>query len=388
MQRSSSACALKFAYQTAQFIIFYMRPRHYATLLTLLISIPVVLTLGLLGWACYPIALPRTEVEVRIKPGSDAIKIAHQLQQNGIDIHPRLFYFLVKLVQYRLPSQPKSGTYAIQSGLTPYQIYMKMVRGDVVYVDITIIEGWSFQQMRAAINAQPRLTHVSFDMTPAQLLNAIGAQAHDFCGNEKPCTPHFSFASCLKNTNAVSCNQAIEGLFSPDTYRFTPGTSDLDLYKQAYHAQKKRLHSAWLSRDNNLPYRNPYEALIMASIIEKETGFAPDRHLIAAVFINRLKKNMRLQTDPSVIYGLGEKFNGNLRKQDLLADTPYNTYTRTGLPPTPISLPSKTSIMAALHPAAVDLLYFVGRGDGSSVFSRDLLEHNRAVNQFQRKPQR
>lgn len=365
-----------------------MRLRHYTALLTLLIITPVLLTLGLLGWACFPIALPRSEIEVTIKPGSDAIKIAHQLKQNGIDIHPRLFYFWVKLVQYWLPGQPKSGTYAIQSGLTPYQIYMKMVHGDVVYVDITIIEGWSFQQMRAAINAQPRLIHASLNMTPAQLLNAIGAQENDFCGDGKPCIPNFSFASCLKKTNAMSCNQLLEGLFFPDTYRFSPGTSDLDLYRQAYRAQQKLLHTAWLSRDHNLPYSNPYEALIMASIIEKETGLAPDRNLIAAVFINRLRKNMRLQTDPSVIYGLGNKFDGNLRKQDLLTDTPYNTYTRAGLPPTPISLPSKASIMAALHPATVDLLYFVGRGDGSSIFSKDLSEHNRAVKQFQRKPQR
>jgi UPF0755 protein len=365
-----------------------MQRRHYITLFTLLISIPVLFALGLLGWARYPIALPHKEVEVRIKPGSDAIKIAHQLKQSGIDVHPRLFYLLVKLVQYWLPDQPKSGTYAIQSGLTPYQIYMKMVRGDVVYLDITIIEGWSFEQMRAAINAQPRLTQVSLGMTPTQLLNAIGAQANDFCGIEKSCMPDTSFASCLKNTNAANCNQVLEGLFFPDTYRFEAGTTDLDLYKQAYRAQKKLLQSAWFSRDNTLPYRNLYEVLIMASIIEKETGLAPDRHLIAAVFINRLRKNMRLQTDPTVIYGLGKKFDGDLRKQDLLTDTPYNTYTRIGLPPTPISLPSKASIMAALHPANVDLLYFVGRGDGSSVFSRDLLEHNRAVNQFQRKPQR
>lgn len=199
-----------------------MRLRHYTALLTLLIITPVLLTLGLLGWACSPIALPRPEIEVTIKPGSDAIKIAHQLKQNGIDIHPRLFYFWVKLVQYWLPGQPKSGTYAIQSGLTPYQIYMKMVHGDVIYVDITIIEGWSFQQMRTAINAQPRLIHASLNMTPAQLLNAIGAQENDFCGDGKPCIPNFSFASCLKKTNTVSCNQLLEGLFFPDTYRFSP----------------------------------------------------------------------------------------------------------------------------------------------------------------------
>lgn len=367
-----------------------MQLRRHLIMLIVLVMIPIMIVLGLIGWSHQPINLSRPEIEVTIKPGSDALKIAHQIKQNGINIHPRLFYFWVKLAQHWIPGQPKAGTYAITNGLTPYQIYMKMVRGEMVHISVTIIEGWTFQQMREAINAQPRLTHDSLTMTSAQLLQAIGARPDDFCnrsGDTQSCANTLPTSPCVKHSNTSICIETLEGLFFPDTYIFTPGASDLEIYKQAYRAQQKLLHTAWQSRAANLPYRNLYEALIMASIIEKETGLIQDRSLIAAVFINRLKKNMRLQTDPSVIYGLGKNFDGNLRKQDLLADTPYNTYTRIGLPPTPISLPSKASIAAALHPEKVDWLYFVARGDGSSIFSKNLSEHNRAVNQFQRAPQ-
>ena len=175
-----------------------------------------------------------------------------------------------------------------------------------------------------------------------------------------------------------------EGLFYPDTYRFARGSSDLDIYKQAHQALLKKLNDAWESRSANLPYKNAYEALIMASIIEKETGKRSERPLIAAVFVNRLRSGMLLQTDPTVIYGLGDKYNGKIYKKDLLTDTPYNTYTRGGLPPGPIALPGLESLTAALHPASSDVLYFVARGDGSSQFSTNLTDHNRAVNKYQR----
>ena len=175
-----------------------------------------------------------------------------------------------------------------------------------------------------------------------------------------------------------------EGLFAPETYVFDPGTSDIDIYRQAYRAQTKLLQDAWAARKPDLPYASPYAALTMASIIEKETGQASERAMIAGVFVNRLKQGMLLQTDPSVIYGIGPSFDGNLRKRDLLADGPYNSYTRAGLPPTPIALPGRASIEAALNPANTSALYFVSRGDGTSHFSTTLAEHNRAVDAYQR----
>jgi UPF0755 protein len=176
----------------------------------------------------------------------------------------------------------------------------------------------------------------------------------------------------------------LEGLLFPDTYFYAPHTSDLDVLRRAYRLQHDKLLAAWETRAQGLPYRTPYEALIMASIVEKETGAAAERPRIAGVFINRLKLGMRLQTDPTVIYGLGDRFDGNLRRDDLQRDTPYNTYTRTGLPPTPIAMPSEAAIEAALNPAKTDALYFVARGDGTHVFSSTLEAHNRAVNRYQR----
>jgi UPF0755 protein len=205
------------------------------------------------------------------------------------------------------------------------------------------------------IAAQPELKPDSARMSTANLLKAIGAS------EEHP-----------------------EGLFAPDTYVYDPGTSDLDVYRQAYRMQMKLLQDAWANRSPDLPYNTPYEALIMASIIEKETGQPSERAMIAGVFVNRLKLGMLLQTDPTVIYGMGATFDGNLRKRDLLTDGPYNTYTRTGLPPTPIALPGRASIEAALRPANTTALYFVSRGDGTSHFSATLNEHNRAVDKYQR----
>jgi UPF0755 protein len=249
----------------------------------------------------------------------------------------------------------KAGNYELRRGMTVYDLFLMITEGSTVQRSITFIEGWSFRQMREALNQHEDIRHLSMPMTDAEIMQHIGAP------QSNP-----------------------EGLFFPDSYFFERGMSDLDILKRAYHTMQRKLERAWEGRAAELPYRTPYEALIMASLIEKETGRSSERPMISRVFLNRLRLGMRLQTDPTVIYGLGESFDGNLRKRDLLADTPYNTYTRHGLPPTPIAMPGMAAIEAALHPANGSALYFVGKGDGSHVFSPTLSEHNRAVNRYQR----
>jgi UPF0755 protein len=235
------------------------------------------------------------------------------------------------------------------------QLLAMLTEGDVTQHAITIVEGTTFAQLKRTLRDNPRLAHRVDDLSDAELLARIGA------------------------TEPVP-----EGLFFPDTYYFAAGSSDLAVLKRAYRALHERLDAAWSRRAPNLPLATPYEALILASLVEKETGQAKDRPLVASVFVNRLARGMRLQTDPAVIYGLGERFDGNLRKRDLEADSPYNTYVRDGLPPTPIALPSQASLDAVVDPPATPYLYFVARGDGSSQFSATLPEHNRAVAKYQK----
>jgi UPF0755 protein len=249
----------------------------------------------------------------------------------------------------------RAGRYSVERGITLSGLLAKLQAGDVIRERLTVVEGIAFREMRALLSAQTELRQDSARMSAEELLKAVGA------GETHP-----------------------EGLFAPETYVYDPGTSDLDIYRQAYRAQMKLLQDTWAGRQPDLPYASPYEALIMASIIEKETGQASERAMIAGVFVNRLRLGMLLQTDPSVIYGMGAAFDGNLRKRDLLADGPYNSYTRAGLPPTPIALPGRASIEAALRPANTSALYFVSRGDGTSHFSATLAEHNRAVDAYQR----
>jgi UPF0755 protein len=230
-----------------------------------------------------------------------------------------------------------------------------MTRGEVSQGELMLPEGWSFRQWRARIDQHPHLQHLSSNLSEAELLAKLGIPA-----------------------------ASIEGLLFPDTYLFDKQSTDLELYGRAYRAMQAKIDSAWAQRAASLPYKTPYEALIMASIVEKETGRDADRPMVASVFVNRLRIGMLLQTDPTVIYGLGTAFDGNLRKRHLQTDTPYNTYTRAGLPPSPIAMPGMASIQAALNPAQSESLYFVARGDGTSQFSRTLEEHNRAVNKFQR----
>ena len=305
-------------------------------------------------WARQPLAEPATApIEFTIKPGSGVRSAMRQLHDSGVAAQPTLMEIVIRSLGRA--GAIKAGSYRLQPGSTPLSLIEMLVRGETIQESLTIIEGWSFAQMRAELVRHKWLSPVAAGLSDAALLAKI--------------TPDYTHP---------------EGLFYPDTYVFARGTSDLQLFQQAHAQMQKKLARAWASRAANLPYASPYEALIMASIIEKETGQEAERKRIAAVFVNRLKRGILLQTDPTVIYGMGAGFDGNIRKQDLLTDTPYNTYRRAGLPPTPIALPGLAALEAALNPAATYDLYFVARGDGSSQFSDNLADHNKAVNQYQR----
>lgn len=300
-----------------------------------------------------PINLSEERIFV-VESGSSLSKIAHQLDSEGVIEHPRYLTILGRWHGHA--SQLKAGEFLLEPGLKPLQLLDKIVAGEVVQYSLTVVEGWTFRQMLQAMHAHEKLQHTLSDLTTEQIMQQLGLP------DEHP-----------------------EGRFMPETYHFPAGLSDLDFLKRAYSAMEKRLRQEWDQRQEGLPYKNAYEALIMASIIEKETAVPSERNEIAAVFVRRLQKNMRLQTDPTVIYGMGEQYDGNIRRKDLRRDTPYNTYTRHGLTPTPIALPSAESIHAALHPADGNSLYFVAKGDGSHYFSATLEEHINAVRKYQLK---
>lgn len=326
-------------------------------LIKTLFFLALMLTIGAGAWLVWyanqPLSagpLPKT---FSVTSGTSLDRLATELRAAGIIRSTWSFRILGRVLGKS--TALKAGVYEITQPLTPVALLDKMARGEVIKAAVQFIEGWTSREIRAALRQQPLLEHPSEAMDDAALLAAIGAaEGH------------------------------IEGLFFPDTYFFTPRSPDIDILRRAYQAQRAKLMAEWQTRAPNLPYRTPYEALIMASIIEKETGVEDERPRIAAVFINRLNQGMRLQTDPTVIYGLGVGFDGNLRKDDLQRDTPYNSYTRNGLPPTPIAIPGAAAIHAALHPAQTNDLYFVSRGNGKHYFSSTLDEHNRAVKQYQR----
>ncbi|MCX7627603.1 MAG: endolytic transglycosylase MltG [Methylophilaceae bacterium] len=294
-------------------------------------------------------------VTFSVKAGSTLRTVSRQLVEAGILEEPWSFSIMARLMGRA--SDLKAGNYLLEPGLTPYRLLKMLTNGDVAQLGITFIEGWTFRQFREALNRHEHIQHLSMQLSDEEILRRIGAS-----------------------------ERHPEGLFFPDTYYFSSNLSDLDILQRAYRAMQQKLEQAWKTRAPGLPYSTPYQALIMASIIEKETGKPEERRRIAGVFVNRLKRGMRLQTDPTVIYGLGSNFDGNLRKRDLLTDNPYNTYTRSGLPPTPIAMPGLGAIEAALNPDVESgYLYFVGKGDGSHVFSRTLTEHNRAVARYQLK---
>lgn len=316
----------------------------------LLLLLLTAIGAGFVYWSTQPIS--DSGYEFTIKPGSGLRSSAQQIASAGVPIQPVLFELLARLTGQQ--NKIKAGPYWAEAGITPQALLNKIVRGDFAQFSLTLIEGWTFKQMRQAILQNPHLLHDTANLTEQEILAKLP-------------------------TDYVQA----EGLFFPDTYLFPKGASDMDVYREAYDQLQLHLHKAWQQRDiKATPLRNPYEALILASIVEKETGLKSDRKMIAGVFVNRLKKGMLLQTDPSVIYGMGEQYQGNIRKRDLLQDTPYNTYTRLGLPPTPIALVGLESITAALNPAQTDALFFVARGDGSSHFSKTLDDHNRAVSNY------
>lgn len=321
-------------------------------LFVLTVVAALLLAGGLAWYGNRPLAISPLPKMISVPSGTHLKSLSTMLEREGVIENPRVFWLLGRLLGKA--GTLKVGVYTLDRPLTPLELYGKIERGEVSQVIVQFIEGWSWRDVRAALAAQPMLRNDSASMSDADLLRAIGAE-----------------------------EQHPEGLLFPDTYFYAPESSDLSVLRRAYRLQHDKLRAAWEGRAAGLPYRTPYEALIMASIVEKETGAAFERPMIAGVFINRMKLGMRLQTDPTVIYGLGERYDGNLRKIDLQTDTPYNTYTRYGLPPTPIAMPSEAAIQAALNPAKTDALYFVSRNDGTHIFSNSLAAHNRAVKRYQ-----
>ena len=309
---------------------------------------------AVLWWLDHPLDLASPAVDLSIEPGTSARGVAQAVAQSGVRVEPDLLY-----AWFRLSGQDrqiKAGSYEIEAGATPRSLLRKLVRGEESLRTVTLVEGWNFRQVRQALASAPQLAPDSASLSEAALMQQLGR-----------------------------AGVAAEGRFFPDTYSYAKGSSDLKVLARALRAMDRHLAEAWAQRTPDSPLQQPEQALVLASIVEKETGSPQDRALIAGVFTNRLRVGMPLQTDPTVIYGLGESFDGNLRKKDLQTDTPWNTYTRNGLPPTPIAMPGRAALLAAVAPARTDALYFVARGDGSSEFSRTLDAHNRAVDKYQRK---
>jgi UPF0755 protein len=322
-----------------------------------LVALVALLVSALAGlgwwWVSQPLRLRTPVVDLSIEPGALPRGVAEAVVDAGVSLDADWLFLWFRLSgQAR---QIKAGNYEIGPGTTPRSLLNKLVRGEEALRTLVIVEGWTFLQLRAALAKEEQLLRTTQGLSDTELMRQLG----------RP-------------------NQHPEGRFFPDTYAFAKGASDLALLGRALKAMDQRLAAAWAQRTAHTALKTPEQALILASIIEKETGRASERALISSVFNNRLRIGMPLQTDPTVIYGMGQAFDGNLRKKDLQTDTPWNTYTRNGLPPTPIALPGKASLLAAVQPAQSQALYFVARGDGGSQFSSTLQEHNRAVNQFQR----
>jgi len=323
-------------------------------------ALSITILLVVWGWSSYQNALEQTLVieneslDYSIKAGSSLSSVIYDLAKQNIIKNPRYLLWYARL--NGLSNKMKTGDYRLEKSKTAQDFLDDIFTGKVIQFSLTVIEGWSFNQLLVALNTHPQIKHTITDKTKAEIMQSLGLEGIHH-----------------------------EGQFLPDTYNFPKGLTDIEFLSRAHISLKSVLQKEWDNRAVGLPYNNSYEALTMASIVEKETGLASERKQIAGVFIRRLEKRMRLQTDPTVIYGMGDTFKGNIRKKDLQKDTPYNTYRRPGLPPTPIALAGRDAIYAALHPAEGNSLYFVSRGDGSHQFSSTLKEHNNAVIKYQLK---
>ncbi|HEX2332871.1 MAG TPA: endolytic transglycosylase MltG [Burkholderiales bacterium] len=325
-------------------------------MLKTLLGFLVVALAAAAGYAAWylgsPVRIGKYPVEVEIPRGAGFRTAMEQLEKSGIVIRRYEFELLARALGKE--RDIKAGSYEISQPVTPLELLQKLTRGDVTQAEVRLLEGWTFAQFRAALEASPHLRHDTKEMSDTDILARLNiTESHP------------------------------EGLFFPDTYLFGKGASDLAVLRRSYRAMARHLKEEWEARDPTVPYHSPYEALIMASIIEKETGQAGERDMIGGVLVNRLRIGMRLQVDPTIIYGLGAAFDGNLKRSHLAEDGPYNTYTRAGLPPTPIAMPGLASLRAAVRPGKTDAMYYVSRNDGSSHFSRTLEEHNRAVTRYQ-----
>lgn len=318
----------------------------------------ILIAVGVFAWRDYsqfadtPLALAApTTIDVPI--GTQLPGILRELERQHVRTGTSLHWRLLAR-QMGVAGKLHAGEYALDAGITPRALLAKMAAGEVIQHRFTIVEGWTFAQLREALAREAGLKQTLAASNDAAIMRALGA-----------------------------ADVPAEGQFLPETYNYVKGMDDVDILRRAHKAMSDALDKQWNLRAADLPLQSPYQALILASIVEKETARADERPLIAGVFLHRLKIGMRLQTDPTVIYGLGAAFDGNLRRGDLDTDTPFNTYTREGLPPTPIALPGAAALSAALHPAATDALYFVARGDGTHEFSPTLEAHNRAVAKYQ-----
>ena len=304
-------------------------------------------------WVHHTVSLRQGMVDLSIEPGTSPREVAQVAAKAGVPLNPRLLYLWFKFSGDA--RQIRAGSYELEGQVSPRGLLQKLVQGDEALRSVTLVEGWTFKQVRLALAKADQLKPESTPLSNAELMQRLGREGvHP------------------------------EGRFFPDTYTYSKGSTDIAVLQRAMRAMDNKLALAWSQRNPRVPLQSPDQVLTLASIVEKETGRLADQPHISAVFNNRLLLGMRLQTDPTVIYGMGEAFDGNLRKKDLLSDAPYNTYTRGGLPPTPIAMPGRQALWAATHPAATKALYFVARGDGTSAFSETLDEHNRAVNTYQR----
>ncbi|SIR38094.1 UPF0755 protein [Aromatoleum tolulyticum] len=329
-----------------------MKPLVLRLLIALALAVAAV-SAAAWWYAQRPLNLAQPVVDFTVQRGHTMRQAAAAIAAAGVDVSPRALYWIARITGKA--GRIMAGSYEVHQGITPWMLILKLSSGDVSQAEVRFVEGWNFRQVRAALESNPHLLQDTAGLADADILRAIGAtETHP------------------------------EGLFFPDTYLFDKQSSATAVLLRAYSAMKQRLAQAWQTRDPRVPLSSPYEALILASIVEKETGRPEDRGLVASVFANRLRIGMRLQTDPTVIYGYGETFDGRLKKWHLETDHLYNTYTRAGLPPTPIAMPGEESLNAAVRPAQTEYLYFVSRGDGTSEFSSNLNDHNKAVNRYQR----